>query len=305
MSTNESVVAARASVPSAGGAAGPVAAFFDLDHTIIATSASFAFNNEFIKSGLMSRMSLAKMAVSRLAIAFTPSGVAEHERVREIAGDAVRGMTRTEVQRVIAESLDEIIAPKVFAEAKELIADHRNQGHEVIVLSAGAAEMVEPVAHMLGVQEFRATQMEVDEDNRYTGRIEFYCFADNKAVALREIAAQRGIDMSASYAYSDSDSDIAMLSSVGHPVAVNPNRQLRREAVQRGWPILTFTNPTALFPDPEPGSWAHRVSSALRTAGSLRPSRHAALHAANTFRRMRTADGTAEPDAPNTTGTPE
>lgn len=267
---------------------GRVAAFFDLDHTIIATSASFAFNNEFIKSGLMTRMSLAKMAASHLAITFTPSEIGGHEKVRELAGNAVRGMTRSEVQRVISESLDEIIAPKVFAEAKELIADHRNRGHEVIVLSAGAAEMVEPVARMLGVTRFRATEMQVDDDGRYTGVIDFYCHGEAKRQAMDELSAQLGLHLPASYAYSDSDSDIAMLGAVGHPVAVNPNRMLRREAVERGWPILEFSNPTPLFAEPAPGSVGARIRESLvKAPGAAQKAARRARTAAATKRRPR------------------
>lgn len=278
-------VAQRHTVP------GRVAAFFDLDHTIIATSASFAFNNEFIKSGLMTRMSLAKMAVSHLAITFTPSAIGGHEKARELAGNAVRGMTRTEVQRVISESLDEIIAPKVFAEAKELIADHRNRGHEVIVLSAGAAEMVEPVVRMLGVTRFRATEMQVDAEGRYTGTIDFYCHGQAKRQAMDELSETLGLHLPSSYAYSDSDSDIAMLGAVGHPVAVNPNRMLRREAVQRGWPILEFSNPTPLFAEPAPGSLGARIRESLVKAPEA-AGQAAQKVAQKAARRARTADAT-------------
>lgn len=262
-----------------------VAAFFDLDHTVIATSASFAFNAEFIRNGIMTRRALAKTAVAKLAVEVVPSEVGDTQRAMDLAGNAVKGMTRAEVRRVVDETLEEIITPKVFAEAKELIADHRRAGHSVVVLSAAASEMVAPIARMLGADQFRGTELEVGADGRYTGAISFYCWAEGKVEAMRELANKAPIDFSASFAYSDSDSDIPMLGRVGHPVAVNPNRQLRREAVERGWPILEFSKPTPLFPTSR--SRSLRVRLRDRVSGSTYSTRAAARTAMDSLSRRR------------------
>jgi haloacid dehalogenase-like hydrolase len=84
------------------------------------------------------------------------------------------------------------------------------------------------------------------EDGRYTGEIDFYAYGENKAVAMREIAAAEHYDLTRSYAYSDSMTDLPMLEAVGHPHAVNPDRALRREAAARSWPVLVFTRPVRL-----------------------------------------------------------
>jgi phosphoserine phosphatase len=83
-------------------------------------------------------------------------------------------------------------------------------------------------------------------DGRYTGEIDFYCYGDQKAQAMRELAAANGYDLAACHAYSDSITDLPMLEAVGHPSAVNPNRALRKVAIQRGWPVLTFSAPVPL-----------------------------------------------------------
>jgi phosphoserine phosphatase len=83
-------------------------------------------------------------------------------------------------------------------------------------------------------------------DGRYTGEIDYYAYGANKAAALERLAEENGYDLSRSYAYSDSATDIQMLEAVGHPYAVNPDRDLQREAVARGWPVLVFTRPVAL-----------------------------------------------------------
>src|SRR5205823_4295511 len=115
----------------------------------------------------------------------------------------------------------------------------REQGHDVVVISASGAEIVSPIAELIGATDSVATSMVVVDD-RYTGEIDFYCYGENKAVAIRRLAEERGYHLAACYAYSDSITDQPMLEAVGHPHAVNPNRALRKLAAQRGWPILTF-----------------------------------------------------------------
>jgi haloacid dehalogenase-like hydrolase len=105
--------------------------------------------------------------------------------------------------------------------------------------------VVEPIGTMLGADHVVATRMVVT-DGRYSGEIEYYAYGETKAAAIREVAEQAGYDLTRSYAYSDSVTDLPMLEAVGHPFAVNPDRQLRREAVQRGWPVLVFSKPVAL-----------------------------------------------------------
>jgi len=83
-------------------------------------------------------------------------------------------------------------------------------------------------------------------DGRYTGEIDFYCYGENKATAVKQLAAERGYDLDACHAYSDSVTDLPMLEAVGHPTAVNPDRALRAAALDRGWPVLTFTKPVSL-----------------------------------------------------------
>ena len=89
--------------------------------------------------------------------------------------------------------------------------------------------MVEPIGEMLGADKVIATRMEV-ADGKYTGDIRFYAYAENKATAIRDLARKRGYDLDRCYAYSDSVTDVHMLEAVGHPYAVNPDKELRRIA---------------------------------------------------------------------------
>ena len=105
--------------------------------------------------------------------------------------------------------------------------------------------MVEPIGEMLGVDRVVATRM-VTADGRYTGEIEFYAYGENKAEAMRAAGrGEGGYDLADCYAYSDSITDLPMLSAVGHPTAVNPDRALRKAALERGWPVRSSPGPVS------------------------------------------------------------
>ncbi len=131
------------------------------------------------------------------------------------------------------DTLNEVIDPIVYDEALELIRQHQARGHRVYLVSASPEEIVTPLALYLGVDEAIASRAELDEAGRYTGEVEFYNYGPSKAEAILAAAAAHDIDLSRSYAYSDSATDLPMLEVVGHPVAVNPDRDLARVARQR------------------------------------------------------------------------
>ncbi|TXH32536.1 MAG: HAD family hydrolase, partial [Actinobacteria bacterium] len=140
---------------------------------------------------------------------------------------------------------DGIVDPIVYQEAIKLIAEHHEAGRDVIIISSSGTEIVEPIGARLGVDKAIGTQM-VIEDGKYTGEILFYAYGPGKADAMRQLAEDEGYDLSASYAYSDSYTDLPMLEVVGHPFAVNPDEQLRRVARERVWPVLEFAKPVSM-----------------------------------------------------------
>ncbi|WP_027942832.1 HAD family hydrolase [Amycolatopsis taiwanensis] len=222
-----------------------VAAFFDLDKTIIASSSALAFSKPMLRHGLISRRAALKSAYAQLVFSLSGADEDRTERMRAEISALCAGWDVEQVRAIVNETLHDIVDPLVYAEAAELIASHQARGHDVIVLSAAGEEVVHPIAGMLGVTHSVATRMEV-VDGRYSGEVDFYCYGAEKAVAAKELASDRGYDLSACYAYSDSSTDIPLLETVGNPHAVNPDRTLRRLAVEQGWPILTFTNPVSL-----------------------------------------------------------
>ena len=149
------------------------------------------------------------------------------------------------MREIVAETLHHIVDPIVYDEAVSLIEEHRPLGRDVVIVSTSGAEVVGPIGEMLGADDVIATQLEI-VDGKYTGTIEYYAYAEEKARAIHALADERGYDLEGSFAYSDSVTDVPMLEAVGHPHAVNPDKELRRIAADRGWPILVFTKPVTL-----------------------------------------------------------
>src|SRR5690606_5867964 len=147
---------------------------------------------------------------------------------------------QAKVNAIVRETLTDVIEPIVYDEALDLIRYHQAHGRRVFIISASPEEIVAPLARYLEVDEAIATRAKLHEQGRYTGEVESYAYGPYKAEAIARVAELEGIDLEASDAYSDSATDVPMLELVGHPVAVNPDRELARVARQRGWEIRHF-----------------------------------------------------------------
>lgn len=223
------------------------AAFFDLDKTIIAKSSVLAFSRPFQAGGLITRRAVLRSAYAQFVYLVGGADHDQMEKMRQFLSQMTAGWDVATVREIVADTLHNIVDPLVYDEAVHLIAEHKAAGRDVIIVSTSGAEVVEPIGEMLGVDHVVATRMRI-EDGKYTGEIDYYAYADAKADAIRELAAERGYDLERCYAYSDSATDVPMLQAVGHPYAVNPDKELRKVAVAEGWPILVFTRPVALDP---------------------------------------------------------
>ena len=224
---------------------GAEAAFFDLDKTIIAKSSALAFGRPFYSSGLIDRRAVLKSAYAQFMFSLQGADAAQMDKMRDSMAKMCKGWDVAQVTQIVDETLHDLIDPIVYAEAVDLIELHRAAGHDVVIVSSSGAEVVGPIGKLLGVDHVIATQMEV-VDGRYTGTIAYYAYGPNKAAAITDLAAQRGYDLVGSFAYSDSITDLPMLELVGHPNVVNPDRALRKIAVERHWPISDFRKPVRL-----------------------------------------------------------
>jgi HAD superfamily hydrolase (TIGR01490 family) len=221
------------------------AAFFDLDKTIIAKSSTLAFSRSFYQGGLINRRAVLRSAYAQFVYLVGGADHDQMERMRAYLSSMATGWDVDQVKLIVAETLHQLIDPIIYDEAATLIEEHHLAGRDVVIVSSSGAEVVEPIGRLLGADHVIATRMVV-EDGKYSGEIAYYAYGETKAEAIRELAEQEGYDLDRSYAYSDSFTDLPMLSAVGHPHAVNPDRALRKEATARGWPVLVFSRPVKL-----------------------------------------------------------
>ena len=216
------------------------AAFFDLDKTVIAKASMAAFSGPLYREGLISPWLVARAVWGQFLFKMWGADEERMRKVRESALRITRGWDQSRINTIVRDTLTEVIDPIVYDEALDLIRHHQSEGRRVYLISASPEEIVAPLARHLGVDEAIATRAELDEHGHYTGQVEFYAYGPYKAAAIEKHARLLDIDLAESYAYSDSVTDLPMLESVGNPVAVNPDRELEREAEARGWEIRHF-----------------------------------------------------------------
>ena len=248
------------------------AAFFDLDKTIIAKSSTLAFGRPLYKAGFLSRRALLKAGIAQIVYVMVGADHDQMERVREQLLALTKGWDRVQIGDLVKETVDEIVAPLVYAEALAIIDEHHRAGRKVVIISSSPEEVVRPLAVYLGVSDVIASRSKLGPDGRYTGELEFYAYGPGKAEAILEMAEREGLRLEDSYAYSDSITDLPMLETVGHPVVVNPDKELEELATERDWLVMNFERPVTLrtrlatLPKPVPVISGAAVAGALGSA---------------------------------------
>ncbi|MET0146221.1 MAG: HAD-IB family hydrolase [Ilumatobacteraceae bacterium] len=223
--------------------AGPSAAFFDLDRTLIAGSSAFIMARSARSAGLVPTRQFARDAASAVAFKLRGADDRTTDAVRDRILGAVKGLRQDDLIALNAEVLPKLLA-KIRPEARRLLDLHRHAGRNTYIVSAAPVEIVEPLAHSLGMTAGIGTRGAV-VDGIYSGELAGpFCYGSGKVAAMEEIARWDGLDLGQCYAYSDSSSDLPMLQAVGHPVAVNPDGKLARHAKAYGWPTVNFSQRT-------------------------------------------------------------
>ncbi len=222
------------------------AAFFDLDKTVIASAAMVAFGRRFYDAGLISRRTVVRGLWGQLVYLHLGASEEKLTRMRESVLTLTRGWDQGHVSSIVEDTLTSVVEPIIYAEALELMAEHRRAGRRIVIVSASPEEIVNPIGRLLDVDDVLASRAQVDLDGRYTGEMAFYAYGPFKVDAMVQLAENRGIDLAESWAYSDSYTDLPMLEAVGHPVAVNPDRPLAKAARDRRWEVRSFRRPVRL-----------------------------------------------------------
>jgi HAD superfamily hydrolase (TIGR01490 family) len=216
------------------------AAFFDLDKTLMAGSSGMPFARVAANHGIVSRRQLASWGVEHLRYRLRGTTDERTADVLRQAREMISGVEARDVERMNPEVMAAVL-PRVYPQMLEEVYAHQDAGRATFIVSAAGNGVVEPLAAVLGFDGGIGTRYEVDSEGRFTGRFDGpFVYGPGKVEAMRAFAAEHEIDLTESYAYSDSLSDLPMLEAVGHPVVVNPDPGLAEVARREGWQSMRF-----------------------------------------------------------------
>jgi HAD superfamily hydrolase (TIGR01490 family) len=219
---------------------GAAAAFFDLDRTLMEGSSAFQFGRAAYRAGLLGRRQLIADAWANIRFRLRGSTDEDTHALRARISRSLEGTRVRDLERLGSDVLAGIL-PRLYSKMLALAYEHQDAGRRVYIVTAASQELAQLLAHVLVLDGGIGSQFSEAVDGVYTGRpAGLFAYGAEKARAIRELADREGLDLSGSYAYSDSASDLPMLRVVGHPVAVNPDRELARVARQEGWETLRF-----------------------------------------------------------------
>lgn len=220
---------------------GRAAAFFDLDRTLMSGSSGVHFGRAAFRSGLVGRRRMARWALDH--VRFRLHGATDEQTDALVAEvkELLDGVPVSRIARLVPDMLAGVL-PRIYPQMLDEVHAHRQAGRPTFIVSAAGNDLVELLARILGMEGGIGTRYQLAPDGRtLTGEIEGPLnYGPGKVEAMRAFAAEHDLDLAASWAYSDSVSDLPMLDAVGTPVAVNPDSELREIARRRGWRVMRF-----------------------------------------------------------------
>jgi len=231
------VAGRESATPDGAPANGPGAAFFDLDKTLMAGSSGVFFARAAYETGMISRSRLALDVYENVRFRLLGSTDDRADEVRKRVGEMIAGVRVRDLQRLSPRVLAGVL-PRLYPQMLERAYAHQDAGLPVYILTAASQEMADLLAHVLVFDGGLGSRSEI-VDGHYTGRPAGpFNYREGKVISMQEVAGREGIDLGASFAYSDSESDLPMLRAVGHAVVVNPDAALRRIAGEEGWEVV-------------------------------------------------------------------
>ncbi len=215
-----------------------VAAFFDLDGTLIPGSSNIPLAKAAFRAGFVSKRELALDLARNVSFVLRGASDNSSAKVRDRILRGVKGHPASEVEGLADGFLEDLVAT-ITPTMREVLAEHRAAGHDLVLVSASPTEIVQRFAIASGMDYGVGTTAGRDEAGCFDGTLAGpFCYKEGKAEVIRGLAATHGYDLARCFAYSDSVSDEPMLAIVGHPVAVNPDHELRLMALAGDWRIV-------------------------------------------------------------------
>ena len=203
-------------------------------------SSAFQFGRAAYRAGLLSRRQLMSDGWANLKFRLRGASDEDSHELRDRISRSLEGTRVRDMERLGADVLAGVL-PRIYPQVLELAYRHQDEGRLVYIVTAASQELAEMLARVLVFDGAIGSQFSEVIDGVYTGRpAALFAYGGDKARAIEQLAEREGLDLSGSYAYSDSASDLPMLRVVGHPVAVNPDAALAKAAREDGWEILRF-----------------------------------------------------------------
>ncbi len=214
-----------------------VAAFFDLDDTLLAGDTDALWHAYLRQSG---RAGILEELWATWYLRRSRNGRSDAATYVAIQTRAIAGQLVEDVRRWYEECFERLAEERLFPEAGRLVETHRRRGHRLVLCTGLNTLCCEAIQRRLGLHAAIGTELEI-VDGRCTGKIVgSLCVGLEKAARVERYAVEQGVDLGVSYAYGDSHADLPMLEAVGHPTAVNPDPVLKIVAREREWPLLRF-----------------------------------------------------------------
>ncbi len=225
---------------ASGDGARSAAAFFDLDRTLMAGSSGLPYARAAHKAGWLSTRTMLKWGVDHLRFRLRGADEGATARILAEAREVLTGVEAKEVARMTPDVLVAIL-PRIYPRMLEEVREHQDAGRATVIVSAAGQGIVETLAGVLDMDAGIGTPYAIGPDGRFNGELDgAFMYGRGKEEAIERFADEHGVDLAASWAYSDSVSDLPMLRAVGNPVAVNPDEELARIAGDEGWRVMRF-----------------------------------------------------------------
>ena len=203
-------------------------------------SSAFQFGRAAYKAGMIGRRQLLADAWANVRFRLRGSTDEGTQALRDRISASLAGTRVRDLERLGADVLAGVL-PRIYPRMLALAHEHQDAGRRVFIVTAASQELAQMLAQVLALDGGIGSQFSEVRDGVFTGQpTGVFVYGAGKARAIEQLAERERIDLSESYAYSDSESDLPMLEIVGHPVAVNPDPQLAKIARQRGWEMLRF-----------------------------------------------------------------